>query len=70
MEYIVIPTKDKIETNFFLSLLKKMKKKAATLTSEEMEDMAFTIAMKKAQISGRGNINNVMKHLNKTISGK
>jgi hypothetical protein len=35
MEYIVIPTKDKKETVFFLDLLKKMHKRAATLSKRK-----------------------------------
>ena len=39
MEYIVISSKDKNETNFFINLFKKMNKKAACLTSKEIEEM-------------------------------
>ena len=40
MEYIVISSKDKNETNFFINLFKKMNKKAARLTTREIEKMS------------------------------
>ena len=38
MEYIVISSKDKSETNFFINLFKKMNKKAARLTTKEIKE--------------------------------
>ncbi len=49
MEYIVIPTKDKSETTFFLNLLKKMRKEASTISSKKMEDIAFIAALKEGE---------------------
>lgn len=40
MEYIVISSKDKNETSFFINLFKKMNKKAARLTLQEIEKMS------------------------------
>ena len=70
MEYIVIPTKDKSETTFFLHLLKKMNKKASSVSSRKMEDIAFIAALKEGEESGKGSIENVKKHLTKIASGK
>ena len=70
MNYIVIPTKDKAETSFFLDLLKKMKKEVSTLSTDEMEDIAFISAMKEAESSGKGNLKKVKTHLSKIASGK
>jgi hypothetical protein len=69
MDYIVIPTTSKSEKNFFLDMLKKMQKKATTLSTEEMEDFAFMIAMKEAEQSGIGSLPNVKAHLSK-VAGK
>ena len=52
MDFIVIPTTSKSEKNFFLDMLKKMQKKATTLSAQEMEDFAFMINMKEAEQSG------------------
>ena len=68
MDYIVIPTTSKSEKNFFLDMLKKMQKKVTTLSTEEMEDFAFMIAMKEAEQSGIGSLPNVKAHLSKVAS--
>ena len=70
MEYIIIPTSSNSEKIFFLDLLKKMQKKASTLTAEEMEDYAFMEAMKEAEHSGKGSLTKVKAHLSKVASGK
>jgi hypothetical protein len=70
MEYIIIPTKDKSETTFFLNLLKKMHKEAASLSSKKMEDLAFIAALKEGEKSGKGSLNKVKAHLSKVASGK
>jgi hypothetical protein len=70
MEYIVIPTKDKTETAFFLDLLKKMRKTASKLSIEEMEDLAFIAAIKEGEKSGKGSLDKVKAHLSKVASGK
>jgi hypothetical protein len=70
MEYIVISTKDKAETTFFLDLLKKLRKQASTLSAEEMEDMAFFAAMKEGEASGKGDLQRVKAHLSKIIAAK
>jgi hypothetical protein len=70
MEYIVIPTKDKTETAFFMDLLKKMHKNASKLTMKEMEDVAFIAAIKEGEKSGRGSLGKVKAHLSKVASGK
>ena len=70
MDYIVIPTKDKTETTFFLNLLKKMRKDVSSYSSKEMEDVAFIAALKEAELSGKGSLTNVEAHLAKIASGK
>ena len=70
MDYIVIPTKDKSETTFFLNLFRKMNKKASKLTSEQLEEIAFVEALKVSEKSGKGNLKNVLSHLDKVIQGK
>lgn len=70
MEYILIPSKSKSETAFFLSLLKKMQKEASMLTADEMEDVAFIRALKESENSGKGSISKVKAHLTKIASGK
>ena len=70
MEYIVIPTKDKTETAFFMDLLKKMRKNASMLSMKEMEDLAFITAMKEGEQSGKGSLNKVKAHLSKVASEK
>ena len=39
MDYILIPVKDKTETDFFMDLFKKMKKNATKLSADELEDL-------------------------------
>ena len=70
MDYIVIPTKDKAETDFFMGLLKKMHKDATTLSPSKMEDRAFIAALKEAEVSGKGSLKKIKSHLDKVISGK
>jgi len=70
MEYIIIPTSSRSEKIFFLDLLKKMQKKASTLSAEEMENYAFLEAMKEAELSGKGSLSKVKTHLSKVASGK
>jgi hypothetical protein len=70
MEYIVIPTKDKSETTFFLDLFKKMHKEVSSLSSENMEELAFIAALKEGEESGKGSLNKVKSHLSKVASGK
>lgn len=70
MDYIIIPTKDKSETTFFLSLLKKMQKEASSLSSKKMEDIAFIAALKEAEGSDKGSLSKVKAHLSKVASGK
>jgi len=41
MEYIVIPTKDKSETTFFLKLFKKLRKEVKVLSSKNKNDKAL-----------------------------
>jgi hypothetical protein len=65
MEYIVIPTKNKSESTFFLNLLKKMQKEASTVSSKKMEDMAFIAALKEGEQSGKGSLNKVKAYLSK-----
>ncbi len=67
MDYIVIPTTSQSEKIFFLDMLKKMQKKATTLSAGEMEDFAFMLAMKEAEQSGTGSLTNVKSHLSKVI---
>ena len=70
MEYIIIPTKDKSETTFFLNLLKKMRKDVSSYSSKEMEDLAFIAALKEAEKSGKGSLDKVKAHLSKVAQGK
>jgi hypothetical protein len=70
MEYILIPSKSKSETAFFLSLLKKMQKESSTLSSDEMEDVAFISALKEAETTPKGSLSKVKAHLSKITSGK
>ncbi len=69
MHYIVIPSKSKSETDFLLNLLKKMKKEATTLSSDEMEDIAFIAALKEAEKTGKGSLTKVKAHLAKVAKG-
>ena len=70
MEYIVIPSNSSTETAFFKNLLKKMHKKMSTLSTQNMEDLAFISALKDAEKSGKGNLSKVKSNLSKVISGK
>lgn len=70
MDYIVIPTKDKSETAFFLNLLKKMHVGASSFSSKKMEDLAFISALKESEQSGKGSLEKVKAHLSKVASGK
>jgi len=70
MEYIVIPSKNKAETAFFMDLLKKLRKQASTLSTEEMEDWGLLAAMKQAEKSGKGDLDKVKLHLQNVIKGK
>jgi hypothetical protein len=70
MEYILISTRNKSETAFFLDLLKKMRKEGTTLSSEDREDVAFLSALKEAELSGKGALSKVKSHLSKVASGK
>jgi hypothetical protein len=70
MEYILIPTKDKAETTFFLDLLKKMHKKVSSFSSAEMENIAFVAALKEGEKSGKGSLDKVKSQLSKIASGK
>jgi hypothetical protein len=70
MQYILIPSKSKSETDFFMNLLKKMKKEATTLSSDEMEDLAFIAALKEAEKSGKGSMTKVKTHLDKVSKGQ
>jgi hypothetical protein len=70
MEYILIPTKSKSETVFFLDLLKKMRKEASLFTSEEMEDTLLLSAMKDAESEGIGSFDKAKAHLKKVAAGK
>lgn len=70
MEYILIPSNSKSETTFFLNLLKKMQKKASTLSEDELEDVAFIAALKEAETTSKGSLSKVKAHLSKVASGK
>ncbi len=70
MEYIIIPTSSRSEKDFFLDLLKKMQKKASTLSAGEMEDYAFLKVMKEAELSGKGSLRKTKDHLSKIASGQ
>ncbi|MGN6602026.1 MAG: hypothetical protein ACTHK8_06210 [Ginsengibacter sp.] len=68
MEYIVIPTNSKSEKSFYLGLLKKMQKRATTISDEDMEDFAFLLALKEAEESGTGSLSKVKDHLAKVAT--
>ena len=70
MDYIVIPVKDKAETNFFTDLLKKMQKDVISLSSSKMEDLAFIAALKESEKSGKGSLASVKSHLSKIANAK
>jgi len=69
-EYVIIPSESASETSFFLDLLKKMKKKASTISLEELEDFALTKALKESAKSPKGNLSKVKAHLAKVASSK
>jgi len=68
MEYIVIPSKSKSETAFFLNLLKKMQKEASTLSVQDMEDITFSKILVEAEKSGKGSLSKVKAQLAKISS--
>ena len=70
MEYILIPSKSKSETDFFMDLLKKMRKEGATISADDIEDMSFMKALKVAERSGKGSLSKVKSHLSKIAAGK
>jgi hypothetical protein len=70
MDYIVVSSKDKNETELILSLFKKMKVKASRLSATQIEDAALLNVMKESEKSGKGNLKNVLSHLDKVISGR
>lgn len=70
VDYIVIPTKDKAETMFFLGLLKKMQKDVASFSSAKMEDIAFIAALRESENSGKGSLDKVKSHLSKIAGTK
>ena len=70
MEFVLIPTNSKSETAFFVSLLKKMQKEVAALSAEDMEDLAFVWAMRKAEHSGGGSLATVKDHLGRIANGQ
>lgn len=69
-EYVIIPSESASETSFFLDLLKKMKKKASTISSNELEDFALTKALKQSQKSPKGSLAKVKSHLANVASAK
>lgn len=70
MEYIVIPVKDEDESQFFLGLLGRMKKKASKMSAVDMEDLYLLEALRKGEQSGKGSLTSVKSHLKKLTSGK
>lgn len=68
MEYILIPSKSKSETAFFLDLLKKMHKEVSTVSAEEMEEITFLKLMTQAESSGKGSLSKVKAHLTKVAA--
>ena len=70
MEYIIIPVENKTETAFFINLLKKMQKKASTISGPDMEELAFLSAIMEGEKSGKGSLTKVKSHLSKIASGK
>ncbi len=69
MEYILIPSHSKSETAFLLNLFKKMQKETTTLSSREMEDIAFAQHLKKAETTSKGSLEKVKAHLEKVSLG-
>jgi len=70
MEYLLITSKDKSETSFFINLFRKMYTKAALLSPQEIEDIGLLKAMKQSEKSGVGKLSNVNSHLDKIIARK
>lgn len=70
MEYILIPSKSKSETAFFLDLLKKMRKEVSTISEDEMEEITFVKLLKQAEKSGKGSLSKVKSHLSKVATTK
>jgi hypothetical protein len=70
MGYIVIPTKNKNETDFFMDLLKKMHKEARALSPSKMQDKAFIAALNGSEASGKVSHKKTKNHSNKGTSGK
>ena len=70
MDYILIPSKSKSETTFYLDLLRRMKKQATTVSEKEMEDIAFVAALKEAELGSKGSLKKVKAHLKKISTGR
>ena len=70
MDYLVIPVKDKEESDFFVSLLNRMKKKASRVSASDIEDYGLLKAIKEGEKSGKGSLENVKAHLKRVASGK
>jgi len=70
VDYIIIPTKDKNEKEFFLDLLKKKRKDVTSYSAKERQDLAFIAALKEGEKSAKGSLTNVKAHLEKIASGK
>jgi hypothetical protein len=47
-----------------------MQKQVATLSSDELEDIAFARALKEAEATTKGSLSKVKAHLSKIASGK
>lgn len=70
MDYILIPVKDKNETDFFMDLMKKMRKEASAITADELEDKIFLSLLKKSEKSGKGSLSKVKSRLSKVAAAK
>ncbi len=70
MDYLLIPVKDKAESDFFVSLLKKMRKDVSTISDGDMEDMAFMAAIKEGEKTGMGSLAKIKAHLSNVATGK
>ena len=70
MEYIVIPSKSRTETAFFMSLLKKMQKEVTMFSSTEMEDLAFMKAIKEGEKTETVSLENIKRKLSKIGTNK
>ena len=69
MEYMII-TLDKGESGLLSTLLKKWGIKTKILSKDELEDAGMLNAIKEAENSGEGKLENVMGHLQKVITRK